>query len=237
MEIRDASALVTGAGRGIGRAIALALAREGARVTVVSRTASELDSLVSELEALGGRGIAFAGDLRSRSACDAAVAAAVTAFGGLQLLVNNAGVGQFAAVEETDDQAWDDVIGTNLTAVFRLTRAAIPHLARHGGQIVMISSLAGQNPIAGMATYCASKAALDHFTTCLMLEVRTKGIRVTTIAPGSVDTSFGAPARSEDASWKLSAADIARTVVDVVRLRDGAHTSRVEMRPARPQKR
>ena len=237
MEIRDASALVTGAGRGIGRAIALALAREGARLTVVSRSASELDSLVSELEANGARGIASAGDLRSRSACDAAVAAAVSNFGGLQLLVNNAGVGQFATVEETDDQTWDDVIGTNLTAVFRLTRAAIPHLARHGGQIVMISSLAGQNPIAGMATYCASKAALDHFATCLMLEVRPKGIRVTTIAPGSVDTSFGAVSRSEDASWKLSAEDIARTVVDVVRLRDGAHTSRVEMRPARPQKR
>ncbi len=237
MEIRDASALVTGAGRGIGRAIALALAREGARLTVVSRSAGELDSLVSELEAAGARGIAFAGDLRSRSACDAAVAAAVSTFGGLQLLVNNAGVGQFATVEETDDQTWDDVIGTNLTAVFRLTRAAIPHLARHGGQIVMISSLAGQNPIAGMATYCASKAALDHFATCLMLEVRPKGIRVTTIAPGSVDTSFGALPRSEDASWKLSAEDVARTVVDVVRLRDGAHTSRVEMRPARPQKR
>ena len=237
MEIRDASALVTGAGRGIGRAIALALAREGARLTVVSRNASELDSLVSELEAAGARGIAFAGDLRSRSTCDAAVAAAVSNFGGLQLLVNNAGVGQFASVEETDDQTWDDVIGTNLTAVFRLTRAAIPHLAGHGGQIVMISSLAGQNPIAGMAAYCASKAALDHFATCLMLEVRPKGIRVTTIAPGSVDTSFGALPRSGDASWKLSAKDIAETVVDVVRLRDAAHTSRVEMRPARPQKR
>jgi len=237
VEIRDASALVTGAGRGIGRAIALALAREGARLTVVSRNASELDSLVSELEAAGARGIAFAGDLRSRSTCDAAVAAAVSTFGGLQLLVNNAGVGQFATVEETDDQTWDDVIGTNLTAVFRLTRAAIPHLAGHGGQIVMISSLAGQNPIAGMAAYCASKAALDHFATCLMLEVRPKGIRVTTIAPGSVDTSFGALARSGDASWKLSAKDIAETVVDVVRLRDAAHTSRVEMRPARPQKR
>jgi len=237
VEIRDASALVTGAGRGIGRAIALALAREGARVTVVSRTASELDSLVSELESLGARGIAFAGDLRSRSACDAAIAAAVSNFGGLQLLVNNAGVGQFATVEETDDQTWDDVIGTNLTAVFRLTRAAIPHLARPGGQIVMISSLAGQNPIAGMATYCASKAALDHFTACLMLEVRPKGIRVTTIAPGSVDTSFGAMPRSDDSSWKLSSEDVAQTLVDVVGLRDGAHTSRVEMRPARPQKR
>jgi len=237
VEIRGASALVTGAGRGIGRAIALALARKGARLVVVSRNKAELDSLVSEIETAGGRGVAFAGDLRSRSACDAAVAAAVSHFGGLQLLVNNAGVGQFANVEDTDDQTWDDVIGTNLTAVFRLTRVAIPHLAKGGGQIVMISSLAGQNPIAGMATYCASKAALDQFATCLMLEVRQKGIRVTTIAPGSVDTSFGAMPRSGDSSWKLSSEDVARTVVDVVSLRDDAHTSRVEMRPARPQKR
>ena len=237
MELRDASALVTGAGRGIGRAVALALAREGARVTVVSRNAAELDSLVGEIEANGARGIAFAGDLRSRSACDGAVAAAVDCFGGLQLLVNNAGVGSFANVEDTSDETWEDVIGTNLTAVFRLTRAAIPHLANRGGHVVMISSLAGQNPIAGMAAYCASKAALDHFSTCLMLEVRQRGVRVTTIAPGSVDTSFAGSPRSPDTAWMLGAEDVAQTVVEVVRMRDGAHTSRVEMRPARPQKR
>jgi NAD(P)-dependent dehydrogenase (short-subunit alcohol dehydrogenase family) len=236
MEVRGAIALVTGAGRGIGRATALALAREGARLVVVSRSAAELDSLVSEIESVGAQGVAFAGDLRSRSACDAAVAAAVEHFGGLQILVNNAGVGSYDNVADTRDETWEDVIGTNLTAVFRLTRAAIPHLAQRGGQVVMISSLAGQNPIAGMATYCASKAALDHFAACLMLEVRPRGIRVTTIAPGSVDTSFGAP-RAADTAWMLSAEDVARTVVDVVRLRDGAHTSRVEMRPARPQKR
>jgi len=236
MEVKDASALVTGAGRGIGRAIALALAREGARLTVVSRSAAELDSLVGEIEAVGAPGIAFAGDLRSRSACDGAVAAAVEHFGGLQILVNNAGAASHANVLDTTDEAWDDVIGTNLTAAFRLTRAAIPHLSHRGGHVVMISSLAGQNAIAGMAAYCASKAALDHFAACLMLEVRPRGIRVTTIAPGSVDTTFGGP-RSEDTSWMLSAEDIAQTVVDVVRLRDGAHTSRVEMRPARPQKR
>ena len=236
MEIRGAVALVTGAGRGIGRATALALAREGARLVVVSRSAAELDSLVSEIEATGARGVAFAGDLRSASACEGAVAAAVEHFGGLQVLVNNAGVGSYDNVADTSDETWEDVIGTNLTAVFRVTRAALPHLAQRGGQVVMISSLAGQNPIAGMAAYCASKAALDHFAACLMLEVRPRGIRVTTIAPGSVDTSFGAP-RSGDTAWMLSAEDVARTVVDVVRLRDGAHTSRVEMRPARPQKR
>lgn len=237
MEIRDASALVTGAGRGIGRAIALALAREGARLTVVSRTAQELDSLVGEIEAVGARGIAFASDLRSRSACDGAVVAAVECFGGLQILVNNAGVGAFANVQDTSDEDWDSVLGTNLTAVFRVTRSALPHLASRGGHVVMISSLAGQNPIAGMSAYCASKAALDHFSTCLMLEVRQRGIKVTTIAPGSVDTVFSGAARPPDTSWMLAPEDVAQTVIDVLRMREGAHSSRVEMRPARPQKR
>lgn len=237
MELRDASALVTGAGRGIGRAIALALAREGACLTVVSRSAAELDSLVGEIEASGGRGIAFAGDLRSRSACDGAVAAAADHFGGLQILVNNAGVGAFANVTDTSDEAWDAIVATNLTAVFRLTRAAIPHLANRGGHVVMVSSLAGQNAIPGMAAYCASKAALDHFASCLMLEVRQRGIRVTTVAPGSVDTSFAGAPKPPDTAWMLSAEDIAQTVVEVIKIRDSAHTSRVEMRPSRPQKR
>ncbi len=237
MEISDASALVTGAGRGIGRAIALALAREGARLTVVARPASELDTLVDEIETVGGRGIAFAGDLRSASACEGAVNAAVEDFGGLQILVNNAGVGSSSNVADTTDEDWDTVIGTNLTAVFRLTRAALPHLTHRGGHILMVSSLAGSNPIAGMAAYCASKAALDHFAACLMLEVRQKGVKVTTIAPGSVDTSFGEGSRPPDASWMLAPEDVAQTVVHLLKMRDGAHSSRVEMRPAKPQKR
>ncbi len=237
MQIRDASALVTGAGRGIGRSIALALAREGAHVTVVSRTATELDSLVGEIEAAGGRGVAFAGDLRSASACEAAVTAAVECFGGLQILVNNAGMAVFANVADTRDEDWDAVIGTNLTAAFRLTRAALPHLARSGGHVLMVSSLAGKNPIAGLAAYCASKAALDQFAASLMLEVRPQGIKVTTIAPGSVDTTFGGSPRPADTSWMLTAEDVAQTVVDLLRMRDGAHSSRVEMRPAKPQKR
>jgi len=237
MEIRDASALVTGAGRGIGRSIAMALAREGARLTVVSRTAHELDTLVEEIEAVGGRGVAFAGDLRNPSACSGAVAAAVDCFGGLQILVNNAGLGVFANVADTSDEDWDAVLGTNLSAAFRLTRAALPHLAHRGGHIVMVSSLAGKNPIAGLAAYCASKAALDQFAACLMLEVRHQGVKVTTVAPGSVDTAFAGAPRPADTSWMLTAEDVAQTVVDLLRMRDGAHSSRVEMRPARPQKR
>src|SRR5262245_32821286 len=162
MEIRGASALVTGAGRGIGRAMARALAGAGAHVTAVSRTVTELDSLVREIEQAGGRAHAFAADLQDAEACDAAVAAAVAKGGGLRILVNNAGVGGMAPVADTTDVLWDRIFSTNLTAVFRLTRAALPHLAKQGGHVFMVSSLAGQNPIAGMAAYCASKAALDH---------------------------------------------------------------------------
>ena len=172
MELRGASALVTGAGRGIGRAIALSLAREGARVTAVARTAAQLESLVREIEKAGGQAVAHSGDLRQRAVCEAAVARAADAHGGLQVLVNNAGVGRHASVADTTDESWDEMLGTNLTAVFRLTRAALPHLARKGGHVFMVSSLAGSNAIEGMAAYCASKAALDHFARCLMLEVR-----------------------------------------------------------------
>jgi 3-oxoacyl-[acyl-carrier protein] reductase len=226
VEIRGASALVTGAGRGIGRAIALALAREGARVTAVARTASQLQSLVREIEAGGGRAVYHAGDLRQRAVCDAAVARAVDAHGGLQVLVNNAGVGGHAPVAETTDESWDEILGTNLTAVFRLTRAALPHLSRQGGHVFMVSSLAGSNPIAGMAAYCASKAALDHFAHCLMLEVRQGGVKVTTVAPARWTPPRGA---ARDASW----ISLPRTSLGHRRLaaRDGAHLSRVEMRP------
>ena len=236
MEIQGASALVTGAGRGIGRAIALTLARAGAYVTAVSRTAVELDTLVSEIEAAGGRARAHPGDLREPQICQGAVEVA-EAHGRLQILVNNAGVGGFASVAETSDDAWETILGTNLTAVFRLTRAALPQLTDGGGHIFMISSLAGSNAIANLGAYCASKAALDHFARCLMLEVRHQGVKVTTIAPGSVNTSFGGMPREGGSDWMLQPDDIAGAVLDLLRTRDEAHLSRVEMRPSIPKKR
>jgi len=199
MELRGASALVTGAGRGIGRAIALALGRAGVGVTGVARTASDLESLVVEIQRAGGRAVAHAGDIRDPAVATAAVGRAREAHGRLQILVNNAGVGSHAPVAETTD--------------------------------------AGVNPIAGMAAYCASKAGLDHFSACLMLEVRQQGVKVTTICPGSVDTDFGDDGRSGDASWMLRGDDIAATVLDLLRARDEALLSRVEMRPLRPARR
>jgi 3-oxoacyl-[acyl-carrier protein] reductase len=238
MDLTGASALVTGAGRGIGRAIAVALGGGGAAVTLVSRTRADLEETAREVRAAGGRVAIQAGDLRRRADCDAAVATAVSAHGGLQILVNNAGIGSHAPVAETGDDLWNDVFETNLGAAFRLTRTALPHLTKSGGHVFMISSLAGQNAIAGMAAYCASKAALDHFAACLMLEVRHQGVKVTTIAPGSVDTSFGRdPGNARGESWMLTPRDVAAAVVDLLGTRDDAHLSRVELRPLRPPKR
>ncbi len=229
---------MTGAGRGIGRAVALSLAHAGARVTLVSRTAAEVNSLAEEIRRAGGQALALPGDLCRAGFARTLVAAAVEAHGGLHILVNNAGIGHQAPVLETSDQDWDRLIETNLGAVFRLTREALPPLARQGGHIFMVSSLAGSNPIPGMAAYCTSKAALDHFSRCLMLEVRDQGIKVTTLAPGSVDTGFAGAGQGEaDGSWKLRPDDIAATVLDLLRTRDQAHLSRVELRPSRPPKR
>lgn len=237
MELRGASAIVTGAGRGIGRATALQLGREGVRLTLVARNQGELESVAGEVRAAGGSAVVHAADLRDGGAPDAVVKTAVTEWGGLQILVNNAGVGAHTPLAETSDEQWERVIGTNLTAVFRLTRAALPQLVKQGGHIFMISSLAGSNAIENMSAYCASKAALDHLSRCLMLEVRSKGVKVTTLCPGSVDTSFAGMPRGADTSWMLTADDVAGAVLDLAKTRDGAHLSRVEMRPAQPQKR
>ncbi len=236
MQIRAASALVTGASRGIGRAIALALGRAGARVALCARNAAELEKLAGEVRAAGGDALVCAGDLCDPRVPSASVAKAVAAHGRLQILVNNAGVGASAPLAETDDETWERVLGLNLSAVFRTTRAALPHLVRGGGHVFMISSLAGRNAIANLSAYCASKAALDHLAACLMLEVRQQGVKVTTLAPGSVDTDFGG-GRHADGSWMLQAEDLAATVVDLLHTRDDAHLSRVEMRPLRPKPR
>jgi len=227
------SVLVTGASRGIGRAITVELLRAGANVNAVARSTADLQTLAAETSTWPGRMAIHAGDLRERTTCDAAIATAIAAFGGLQVLVNNAGVGHRAPLEETTDEDWERVFATNLTSVFQLTRAALPHLKRQGGHIFMISSLAGSNPIAGMSAYCASKAALDHLSACLMLEVRQHGIKVTTLAPGSVDTSFGGR-EPGTADWMLKPQDLARTVLDLLGTDERAHLSRIELRPLKP---
>ena len=165
-----------------------------------------------------------------------AVAKTVERLGGLDILVNNAGVGVFRDVAAMDESSWNDVIGTNLSGVFFFCHAAIPHLRRRGGWIINISSLAGKNPFATGAAYCASKAGLNAFTEALMHEVRHDNIRVSCVMPGSVATGFSgrtSPGGPAD-EWKLAPEDVAAVVVDLLAHPARSLPSRVELRPSRP---
>jgi 3-oxoacyl-[acyl-carrier protein] reductase len=227
-------AIVTGANRGIGRAIAEALLREGAAVTICGRTHSSVERTVTEL---GGAPKIFgrAVDVANPDAVAALFKFADESMGGLDILVNNAGIGIFAPVGELTIQNWQNTLDTNLSGVFYCCREAIPRL-RHagGGAIVNVSSLAGRNPFTGGAAYNASKFGLNGFSEALMLDHRRDRIRVTYVMPGSVDTDFSP--RSERAPWKIAPEDVAEAILLALRMPDRTTVSRIEMRPSIPPK-
>jgi NAD(P)-dependent dehydrogenase (short-subunit alcohol dehydrogenase family) len=228
-------AIVTGGSRGIGLAIAEALIAHGARVAILGRDQEHLNLATARFPkdaVLGIRAdVAQAGESRL------AVEAAVAQFGGLDVLVNNAGVGRFGNVADMTDGDWNDVIGTNLTGVFNCCRAALPHLkSRGGGWVINISSLAGSNPFVGGAAYCASKAGLNAFSEALMQEVRYDNIRVSYIMPGSVATGFGGRGSDAGAEWKIAPDDVADLVLELVTFPSRSLPSRIELRPSRPKK-
>ena len=231
-------AIVTGGSKGIGLAIARALVQSGAQVAISARRQDELARAVASLEGSaqsGGGVLAVPADVRDAAAAGALVDATVARFGGLDVLVNNAGVGRFAPVSEMTVDDWRQVIDTNLSGVFYCTRAAIPEMRRRGGGfIINISSLAGKNAFPGGAAYCASKAGLDQFSEALMQEVRHDNIRVSYVMPGSVSTDFGNHGTSGDAPWKLTSEDVAKVVMDLISHDPRSLPSRVELRPSRP---
>jgi NAD(P)-dependent dehydrogenase (short-subunit alcohol dehydrogenase family) len=223
-------AIVTGGSKGIGLAIARAFLDRGMQVTITGR------NLLSG----GADVLTVAADVRIPDDAQRAVDETVARFGGLDVLVNNAGIGRFANVADMSIETWREVIDTNLSGVFYCTHAALPELRRRGGgYIVNISSLAGKNAFTGGAAYCASKAGLNAFSEALMQEVRYDNIRVSYVMPGSVATGFSHPdgptAEGKD-DWKLTSEDVARVVVDLISHEARSLASRVELRPSRPRK-
>jgi len=231
-------AIVTGGSRGIGFAIAHALVAEGVNVTVTGRSEAHLSAARPRIEGAGHGAVeTLQADVRRFEDMRRAVDATVARFGGLDMLINNAGVGVFAGVAAMTPEQWSEVIDTNLTGVFNATHAALPHLQRRGGgSIINISSLAGKNPFGDGAAYCASKAGLNAFSEALMQEVRYDNIRVSYVLPGSVSTAFSSGDAARGADWKIAPEEVADVVLNLLRHEPRSLPSRVELRPSKPRK-
>lgn len=228
------SAFVTGASKGIGFAVAQALAGAGYAVTLTSRRQDEVEAAAGQIGD-GARGVVC--DVRDPQALQQAVDAHVEAFGGLDVLFVNAGVGNFANIEDLTVEQWREVIDTNLSGAFYTVKAGIPALKRRGGYIFTLSSLAGRNPFAGGAAYNASKFGLNGLSEVLTLDLRQHDIKVTQIMPGSVATHFAGHTPSEADAWKIQPEDIAQLTLDLLEMPARTLPSRIEVRPSKPPRR
>ena len=237
MEIKDKVAVITGGTKGIGRSIAEALLREGAKVFICARDKFQLKRALEQLSHFG-RVEGEICDVRSSTQVEVMLDECVRLFGGVDILVNNAGVGVFGkTVEETSTDEFEWVLQTNLFGVFYTCHHAIPLMKlRNGGHIINISSLAGQSAHPKMATYNASKFALNGFTEAMMQEVRSDNIKVSLICPGSVNTEFGDQEITEEKAWQLQADDIAGVVLELLKQKSNALSSKIEIRPSNPPK-
>jgi 3-oxoacyl-[acyl-carrier protein] reductase len=235
MELRGASAIVTGASRGIGLAIAEALAAEGATLVLNARSAGPLEAAAASLRAKGAVVETVAGDVGDEATASSLVDTAART-GRLDLLVNNAGIGHHGPLEKMDPAEFDRVCRTNLRGPFLLMRAAIPAMRRGGGgTIVSLASLAGVNPVPLRAAYAATKWGLIGLSRSVLQEVRRDGIRVIILEPGSTLTDFGHdPAKLEHSDKLVRPEDVASILIAALKLPARATVSEIEIRPTDP---
>ena len=225
------NALVTGASRGIGFAIADRLAAMGANLGICARNEAALHDAAGRLRKHGGEVFVMPVDVTKFDEIDRFAREAARAIGAIDILVNNAGVGEFGPFYEQSEGDWDSTLDTNLKSVFLLSRAVAPEMIRRRtGHIINIASLAGKNAFAGGAIYCASKWGLLGLTQCMAEDLRANGIRVSAVCPGSVETEFS-PHTGKDASKMLQPGDIAHAVAMLVTQAPQSFISEISMRP------
>ena len=233
-------AVVTGGTRGIGYSIAEKLLDAGASVSLCGRSEETVSQAVSSLRhrANGGsKVVGLPADVSDSSEVLKFFKFTDDELGGVDIAVNNAGIGIFKKTSELTIEDWRRVIGLNLDGVFYVTKEALERFKqRGGGYLMQIGSLAGKNPFAGGAAYNASKFGLNGFSEAVMLDHRYDNVRVTSIMPGSVRTEFTPGGSLSGESWKIAPEDIADIVMSLLRLPERTLVSRVEVRPSKPQK-
>jgi NADP-dependent 3-hydroxy acid dehydrogenase YdfG len=226
--------IVTGASKGIGKGIATYLAMDGFEVGALARSGDLLEDLKAGIAEEGGTCHVAACDLREAEETEAAVRSLAQALGGLDALINNAGIVLRRNVWEIRPEEWHALIDTNVTGLFHATRAALPIFRdQNRGHVINISSISGKVPLPGGSAYAASKYAVTGFSQSLLQEVREFGIKVTTIFPGSVDTASHRHEPSAEVSWKVTPEEIGRACAFVLKSAPGTDVSELEIRPLR----
>jgi NAD(P)-dependent dehydrogenase (short-subunit alcohol dehydrogenase family) len=235
VKLNDAIAVVTGGTAGIGLAIARALGRLGSPVAICSRSEANVQAALKTLSDAGVHAVGTPCDVTDDKSVQAFADFVGRALGQPRVLVNNAGIGLFAPLEDMSLEDWEAVQATNLRGPFLVTRAFLPAMKAAGeGAIVNVASLAGRNGIEGGTAYCASKHGLLGFGKALMFEVRKHNLRVITVCPGSVLTEFGGPRSATRSERALRAEDVADIIVATLTLPDRAMVSELDIRPTNP---
>jgi len=231
--LKEKTALITGGSKGIGYGIAEALVKKDMKVAITGRSPESTEEAARRLLDTGpGQAIGIAADVRNMESQQKAVARVVKEFGGIDVLIANAGLGYFAAIEDLTVEQWGDTIDTNLTGVFYSTKASLDALKKSKGYVITIASLAGTNFFAGGAAYNASKFGLVGFSQAVMLDLRYHDIKVSTIMPGSVSSYFGGREPADD--WRIQPEDIGKLVVDLLTMNPRTLPSKIEVRPSKP---
>lgn len=235
--LKNHSAYITGGTKGIGYAVAESLMADGANVIITSRSQQSAEEAASELNQKGltGKALGVQADVRDLKSQQEAIALGVKEFGKVDVVVANAGVGHFAPIQELSAEDWQETIDINLTGVFNSVKAGLDQLIEHKGYLLTIASLAGTNFFAKGSAYNASKFGLVGFTQAVMMDVRSQGVKVSTIMPGSVATHFNGHTPNEEDAWKIQPEDIGQMVVDLLKMPARTLPSKVEVRPAVPK--
>lgn len=234
MKLKDQVAIITGAGRGIGRAVALAFAREGALVALAARTTAELDTVSAQIKSRAGRALAVPTDVTREASVAALVEKVLGEFGKVDVLVTSAGVATFAPLVDTKPEEWDHMMAVNLRGVFLACRAVLPPMMkRRRGTIINIVSVAAKRAIPGNAAYAAGKHAVLGLTQVLAEEMRRHGVRVGALSPGAVDTPLwdGIP-NPPERSRMLRPEDVAEAALLMASLPPGASLEDLTLLPA-----